>query len=648
MSRTRRRDLSRRELEEIAEEILTEVANDFPEDLDTLQHWLVEAARNPDAIKSLQKFNHMPVSPREFVESPNFMNKPQAMWPAVMDCFEELNSGKYVESVLTGGIGVGKTHLALYTQAYQLYMLSCLRDPHAEFDLDPSSEIIIVFQSITKDLAKGVDYQRFRSMIEGSPYFQKHFPFDADITSEMRFPKRIIVKPISGQDTGAIGQNVIGGLIDEINFMAVIENSKHSKDGEIYDQAVKNYNSIARRRESRFMKLGSLPGMLCLVSSRNYPGQFTDKKEKEARTNPRIYVYDKRVWEVRPWLFSFHEGKLSKEVVELYGPKAPFWFDVFIGDESRKPRLIGPGETVSASERPLVMSIPIEYRKEFENDLLPSLRDIAGVATQALHPFMLNTDAVAECFGKSLSILSREDCDFVDSKVLMYPKRIVHPDAPRFIHIDLALTRDSAGVSCGHVPGFKDMDRGGYTETLPIIQYDFILEVRPPRGGEIEYENIRQLIYKLRDKLMLPVKWVSFDQFQSTDSQQILYREGFITGQQSMDTNTAAYDLLKQAFYDRRIIAPAHPKAQKEIVTLEFNPKKNKIDHPPNGSKDVSDSMAGVAIGLTRMRENWSNHDIPTYKIPSSVLELASTKNSVDRKQERPKSRLPHEERLYG
>ena len=33
------------------------------------------------------------------------------------------------------------------------------------------------------------------------------------------------------------------------------------------------------------------------------------------------------------------------------------------------------------------------------------------------------------------------------------------------------------------------MNRGDYVETLPIIQFDMILEVRPPRGGEIEFEN---------------------------------------------------------------------------------------------------------------------------------------------------------------
>jgi hypothetical protein len=78
------------------------------------------------------------------------------------------------------------------------------------------------------------------------------------------FANNIKVKPGGGQDIAAIGQNVIGGIIDEVNFMAVVEDSKLMRDGSVYDQAAENYNSIARRRESRFMQQGMLPGLLCL------------------------------------------------------------------------------------------------------------------------------------------------------------------------------------------------------------------------------------------------------------------------------------------------------------------------------------------------------------------------------------------------
>jgi hypothetical protein len=585
----------------VAAQVLEEIAADFPEDLEDILDWLSRAASNKDAIQDLARYRWLPVGPREFILSPAYMDAADAMWPMVLDEFERMNCGKYSELVLTGAIGVAKTTLALYTQAYQLYIMSCLRNPHAEFDMDRSSEILIIFQSLNASLAKSVDYMRFRAMLSKAPYFQKQFPFDPGYESEMRFPNRIIVKPVSGQDTGAIGQNVIGGIIDEINFMAVVEDSKHSRDGGSYDQAIANYSSIARRRESRFMQLGELPGMLCLVSSRNYPGQFTDKKEEEARTNPRIYIYDKRLWEIRPERFC--------------GDK----FRIFTGDETRKPRVLEPGEIVPMEDQHMVMAIPTEYQSKFENDLLGMLRDVAGVSTMALHPFIINTNAIGACFGQVQSVLSREDVDFVASKLQIYPGRFENKYEPRFAHVDLAISKDSAGVSVGHVTGFKSVDRGDYTEMLPMIQMDFVLEIKPPKGGEIDFSKIRELLYAIRK--IVPFKWVSFDQFQSKDSMQIMHQNGFSVGYQSVDTDMTAYEVLKQAIYDGRLQVPVHPKVRKELVSLEIDQKKGKVDHPPHGSKDVADALAGVVYGLTMRREIWQKHGVPLTKIPKAILE---------------------------
>ena len=158
-----------------------------------------------------------------------------------------------------------KTTCALYTTAYQVYLLSCLVNPHKEFGLDSSSEILFVFQSINAKISKA-SFDRFKNMIEQSPYFKENFKPDKDLTSKLVFPNRIEVVPVSGSETAAIGANVIGGFIDELNYMQVTDRSKQSVDGGTYDQAVALYNSIARRRKSRFMAGGVMPGKLCLVS----------------------------------------------------------------------------------------------------------------------------------------------------------------------------------------------------------------------------------------------------------------------------------------------------------------------------------------------------------------------------------------------
>jgi len=98
----------------------------------------------------------------------------------------------------------------LFTTAFQLYVLSCLSDPHGLFNLDPSSEIVFAFQSLNKMLAKSIDYERFRSMLTRSPYFSRYFPFKKNIASEMMFPNRIVVRPLSGDVNAAIGSDIFG------------------------------------------------------------------------------------------------------------------------------------------------------------------------------------------------------------------------------------------------------------------------------------------------------------------------------------------------------------------------------------------------------------------------------------------------------
>jgi hypothetical protein len=212
-------------------------------------------------------YRQLPVDPRTFVESAYFLNQAREIYPGVMREFVALNTGDYVEAVLSGGIGVAKTTIALLTTAYQLYVLSCMVDPHATFGLQPSSEIVFVFQSITRALAKSVDYERFQGMISAAPYFQQRYPFAKEPKAEMRFPRRVVIKPLSGSVHAAIGQNIFGGVIDEINFMPVVQDSKQSVDGGVFDQGAAIYDSIVRRRKSRFLQRGKLPGMLCLVSS---------------------------------------------------------------------------------------------------------------------------------------------------------------------------------------------------------------------------------------------------------------------------------------------------------------------------------------------------------------------------------------------
>lgn len=582
--------------------------------------YLVDSLHELDQVEDERrkyKGNRLPVGVREFIESKNYMNKKGIIWPKLLDEIEEACSGKYVEGVFTGGIGSGKSTAALYIQAYLLYLLSRMKDPHGEFGLDPSSEILIVFQSLNTQTAKTVEFDRFADMVKSAPYFQRHFRPRDDLESILKFPSRIIVKHISGAETAAIGQNVISAIIDEVNFMAVIEKSAKARDGGTYNQAIELYNSIVRRRESRFMKKGRCWGLLCLVSSARYPGQFTDKRKEAAKRqidesgSTTIYIYDKRGWDVMD---------PDRDDYPYTGPT----FRLFLGDLTRKPMILKDSDKVARSDIHLVMDIPIEHKHAFQDDIYDAIRDIAGMATMSTHPFIPYPEKIAAAFGRVENVFSREDCDFVTTKVAIYPKRIVNRTASRFAHFDLSETGDSTGLVIGHVKGFVPVKRGSDVEILPEIVIDAILEIKPPVGGEIDYSKCREILYKLRE-LGLPIRWVSYDGYNSYDSIQMLKQKGFYSGVQSMDVTPVPYEITKQAIIDGRLSIPDHQKCQIELATLERDPVKGKIDHPEYSSKDVSDCLAGVVYGLTMRREIWVQHGISPQSIPRSVRDAAQT-----------------------
>lgn len=546
-----------------------------------------------------------PVSIETFLFDPYYLGKDRReIYPVVLDELKKINNpsglrvvNPYTEGVFTGGIGSAKSTTALYTNAYQLYILSCFQDPHGAFSLDKSSEILFAFLSVAGDAA-GADYARFYSMIKDSPYFNLDFPYNKRIKTYLEFPRMIQVVP----SINTIGQNVIGGMIDEVNFGKTVQHSKKSLDGGAWDQTMSLYTSLSRRRKSRFMSNGTMPGILCLVSSKRYPGEFTDKKLEEAQSDPSIYVYDKRVWDIKP--------------PHSYSGKK---FRVFIGNSSAKAAIVEDDTIYTPEEREAIIEVPVEYLSDFEDDLPGSLRDIAGVGTLASYPFFQNVSAVASSFNRVQSVLSLEQSDLDTQPLEFFPNRFRDLQHKRWVHIDLGLVSDHCGVACGYVDKF--ILTPDAVCLMPNIKFDFVLRVAPPRNQEIKFYKIRRLLILLRES-GLPIDCISFDSYQSVDSIQLLRAAGFRTGKQSVDNNPNFYAITKTAMYSGRVYLPRHTKCQEEFVRLEKDQKTGKVDHPPTGSKDCSDAVAGVVCGLTLSRSIWSAHGVRFSAAYSSLKEV--------------------------
>lgn len=63
--------------------------------------------------------------------------------------------------------------------------------------------------------------------------------------------------------------------------------------------------------------------------------------------------------------------------------------------------------------------------------------------------------------------------------------------------------------------------------------------------------------------------------------------------------------VLPEVLLDRRIIIPSHERLINELSFLEWDALKEKVDHPPKKSKNLSGCLAGVKYNLSMGREIW-------------------------------------------
>jgi len=534
------------------------------------------------------------------------------IFPGVITALYDLDTDQFDEAILKGCIGSGKSYIANLKIARDIYKLSCMRHPQSTFGIQSKSSIVFTIQSVRLATAKKAVFQEFGAYINDSPYFKKVFPYDPKVQSQMIFREfNVSLLPVSSAPSGAISMNVIGGILDEMNFMQKIERSKSGNaelDGS-FDQAKLLYDNLSRRRKSRFLRRGTLPGTLLLVSSSRYPDDFTEKKAKESifngGSNSRLYVYSESQW----------SAKGRKQFL-------PEDFYVQVGNHKTRSRIVTIDEPIAPGATRI--AVPMDFYEDFERDIDGSIRDIAGITVLSTNPFMSRRDTIESCVTIAMengyeNPFNVEEVDLTNGIPVPVRERLrTDVDMFRTCHIDLAVTGDACGFAVGHIAGTKVIRRNKSSddgenmtelEVLPVIAIDVAMRIKAPAGGgEIDFSLVRQFVIMLRDRFGLDIKYVTFDGFNSVDSRQILRKQGFQTDYLSVE-KIEPYRALRDGIYDGRILLPQHTYLQKELASLEVrvHNNKEKVDHPPSGSKDVADAVCGVTSFLLQRRSAWSN-----------------------------------------
>ena len=477
-----------------------------------------------------ERWDEVPVDIETFIESPDYLNLKNYVWPEVKKELIEFYAGNYREAVFNEAIGAGKSWKASIIAIYEVYRILCLKNPQKEFNLAPRSKIAFMNMSLNAEQAKDIVFGNIQARVDESPWFIKNARRDPKIRSVIRFPaKSIYIVPGNSKESFPAGYNIFAAILDEAAWYL-------EKDNESLAQKI--YNAMDRRIRSRFRDFGKL----VIISSPRYTDDFIERKMREAITDKTIYARRSALWDVKPG-FDLSETATFKVQAQT---------DNGLED----------------------IKIPVIFFKDYHKNPELFLRDFAAIPSLTLEPYIKDHKSI-------------EDAAKLDKIKNLWKQGYLlydEPDrygTPCYIHVDLGLKKDACGVVM--VTRYKNLI------IAPLVAQ---IQGSKQHSGEVDFSEIRDLILRLRAK-GFNIKKISFDGWQSIDSIQQLKKRGFDVEVLSIDRSLAAYDTLKGLLMERRLRVPAFEPLLKELRRLELI-KGVKVDHPKNGSKDIADALAGA------------------------------------------------------
>lgn len=562
-----------------------------------------------------------PVDPVTFITSPDYLNLADVTRQCVIDDLRNLFprgdqrriKRKYNMAVFSEAIGTGKSFKMAIIATYLTYILLCMRDPAATFNLAPRSKIAIMNMSVSADQAKRVVFGEIKNKIDLSPWFQNYYPPNPKVRSELQFDvvpenptkiipgkiyKSIYIIPGSSSGMAPLGYNLYAVIIDEATLWRDTQNKDYVEDV---------YNTVSRRITSRFQD----KGLVILGGSPMYNDDFLERKIDEAfKKKEETNVEDTLVVRRSQWdaLMPNYDGQ-----VFYFHKKDSLVFENKLKLEKRRQKVYNKALKKSgkeAAEASLIAfdkeiaEIPVLYYQDFKNNPEGSKRDLGGWTSNSINPFFELPNLIEERCD-----FSRANPVFEDTQEFKSWFQPIARNKWHAIHIDLGVTKDACGIALGHNEGFNEKGN--------IIHYiDLILRLQGSKEKPIQLEDVRQIIYKLT-KLGFMIGIITLDGFESIDMTQILTKRGYYVEYLSVDKNLKPYTELKNAIYEDRCNYYYHQKFIEELQKVEQQGKK--IDHPRLGSKDCSDAVAGCVYNLARIAD-WEDPEIDEEETSNEVV----------------------------
>jgi len=486
------------------------------------------------------------------------------------------NPSKVLRAIIVGGIGIGKTTIASIVLTYLVHWTLCLRNPQKFFGLMDGSRIAFMMMSTSETQAKDVIFGDVKERIKYSPWFKK-YPYDPKFKNRFEFSKHVVIIPGGSEDTQFEGYNVLGGVIDEIDSHKVTDRKMYAQVG---------YETIVNRITSRYGD----KGLIVLIGQRKSQSGFAEAMYQEFMNRDDAYAENMTIWESRGDAYYAND----KGVVEK------FYYDV-LRKQMIPPQVIANG-LLEIGEN--VLEIPMTYHDEFRRQPEKALKDLAGIPPAVGDPFISLTHKIHECVDRWVEYYGDEPP--VDEDGRLAPWFKCGDTLRRVGHLDIGFSGngDALGFAMGHVREMIEIDG----ELKPFIVFDLLWQKTAPPGHEIFLGEVRHFIYNLRQDLKFKLELVTMDGFESSDTMQQLPRRKIATDYLSVDKQMLPYYDLREAIYEDRVAFPPYLVRSRQDETklvqigvqelTELVDAVKKVDHPPTGSKDVADSMAGCTFTL--------------------------------------------------
>ena len=600
--------------------------------------WLADyVKRPPDLLTFL-------TSPRYLGASLNPGAGQNGLWPKWQELLtSHFDFDSFVNNlVLTGAIGIGKSTILVILVLYRICLAAHLRDPFGYFGLAKSTDISFVLLSVSRDTLRNTVWAIAVKLLAQSPFFCEQAGFDpartyASLVVDLKYvsprlkTSRLILCGGS-QSQHFLGRNTLAIALDEGNFR--LESDPQNSAYQLFAEG-------RARMASRFQIIsGFLPGLSIIASSATDESAFTEKLTAEiaATGDPRTdRVVSQPIYRLKdglvlkPWHFRVAYGLPQVEPMILAGavddlgrPLPPPAAGPFTADQGH----------AAVPDGMRVEIVPGDYYPEFLRNPRQALQRLSGISIGGTHRLFPALTDIHKCLDLSVAEdvrspslatiieVSAEDklqiWDAMEHKNFVVragagyaPRR--HPLQKRYAHLDLATTGRTGLAICHLVPRAPGADDAAPLAAAAIVEFDFIVCLAGGAGQPIALGKIQNFINWLRKACGFPFGLVSADMHESLLLMQNLHGDGFETDLRSVDRTKSAYLALRSGFEAGAVRLYPHEIFLSEAA--ELLELARKIDHPPGGSKDVADAVAGAYLNAISSAEMTTLTRVPDGQI---------------------------------